>query len=253
MHCLGAIHVPAPASVPKLAERASLHLMTPPTSADWFAKCPPDGTDLGNDQYGDCVPVAELKTIQIRRANAWDDQWAPDTNMALALYSILTGFDPVTGQPDNGTDTLKAMTYWVVQGIQIDTQNLDVVRWTQIDPSSDRDVALAIALTGPVQVTLNLPVAAQDVSLWSQAPGSGPDWQAGSWGCHRVAVGAFNGRTRVCRTWGNDVAMHPDFWSRYVVAVDATLSREWFDATGLSPAGLDWDALSADMAALQGA
>jgi hypothetical protein len=61
-------------------------------------------------------------------------------------------------------------------------------------------------------------------------------------------VGAFDADRRVCRTWGQDVAIHPAFWSAYVVAVDAALSREWMEATGLAPSGLDWDALRQDVA-----
>ena len=251
MHCLGAIHAPSPAFVHRLAQRASLHLMTPPAETDWFTKCPASGDDLGNDLYGDCVPVAELNAIQVRRHNAWDDTWAPTADEALALYSILTGFNPVTGQPDDGTDTAKAMTAWVQQGIPIDSQNTDSVLWSTIDPANSVEIALAIAHTGPIQVTLNLPVAALDTALWQQAPGTTSDWEPGTWGAHRVLVGAFHGNVRVCRTWGFDVAIHPDFWSRYVISVDAALSREWFDATGLSPAGLDWDALVNDMASFK--
>jgi hypothetical protein len=63
-------------------------------------------------------------------------------------------------------------------------------------------------------------------------------------------VGAFDAGERVCRTWGQDVMIHPVFWSAYVVAVDATLSREWMEATGLAPSGQDWDALQADLTGL---
>ena len=46
------------------------------------------------------------------------------------------------------------------------------------------------------------------------------------------------------------MAIHPAFWSAYVVGVDAALSREWMAATGLAPSGLDWDALEQDIASL---
>ena len=247
---LGAIHRPTPHAIRPLSERARLSLMTPPKSVDWFAKCPADGDMLGNDSVGDCVPCAELRTIQVRRANAWDDSWRPTRDTALGLYAALTGFDPVTSLPDRGTDTVRAMSSWTASGIRIDDQNVDLVHWGTVDPTDAAHIAIAIAHTGPVQVSLALPTAAQDVALWAHPPGVGAEWALGSWGCHRVMVGAFDGAERVCRTWGQDVAIHPEFWSAYVLAVDATLSREWLEATGLAPSGLDWDALDQDIASL---
>jgi hypothetical protein len=247
---LGAVHIPAPLAIRPLTERARLALMTPPTSADWFASCPPDGDPLGNDAVGDCVPCAELRAIQVRRANAQGDTWRPTRSAALGRYAALTGFNPATSLPDNGTDTVKAMTSWATAGIRIDDQNLDVVLWATVDPADAAHIAISIGHTGPVQVTIALPEAAEDLPVWSQPPGTGAGWEPASWGYHRVTVGKFNGQERVCRTWGQDVPIHPAFWSAYVVAVDATLSREWMEATGLAPSGLDWDALAADLASL---
>ena len=221
-----------------------------PKSRDWFAACPADGDALGNDQVGDCDPVAKLRTIQVRMANSWGSSWKPTKDMAFGLYQALTGFDPATLKPDDGTDTASAMAYWSQSGVRIDSQNLDVVLWATVAPDDAATIAQAIETTCCLQVTLSLPTAAQDVSVWGKAPGTGPEWAPGSWGSHRVAVAAFDGLERVCRTWGDDVVMHPDFWAAYVIGVDATLSREWMSATGLSPAGLDWDALTADMAKL---
>ena len=63
--------------------------------------------------------------------------------------------------------------------------------------------------------------------------------------------GKYDGSVRTIRTWGVDVAVHPEFWVAYVVAVDATISHEWLTTTGLTPLGLDFDALRADMAYIQ--
>jgi hypothetical protein len=245
---LGAIHIPAPPAIRPLGARARLALMTPPSSADWFAICPADGDPLGNDAVGDCVPCAELRAIQVRRANARGDSWRPTRDGALSLYAALTGFDPATGSPDAGTDTARAMASWATNGIRINDQNLDVVCWATVDPADAAHIAIAIGHTGPVQITLALPAAAHDLAIWAQPPGIGAGWEPASWGYHRVMVGKFDSSERVCRTWGRDVPIHPAFWSAYVVAVDATLSREWMEATGLAPSGLDWDALRQDIA-----
>ncbi len=172
--------------------------------------------------------------------------------MAFALYAALSGFDAATLLPDNGTDTAHAMACWSADGVRTDKQNLDIVRWATVDPADAAQIAIAIGYTGPIQVSMALPKVAQDLTVWSQPPGTGVGWEPASWGYHRVMVGAFDGSERVCRTWGRDVAIHPEFWSAYVVGVDAVLSREWMDATGLAPSGLDWAALEQDIASLAG-
>ena len=208
---------------------------------------------LGNDRYGNCVAVAELRAIEMRRANANGDGWKPTEAQALGLYGSLTGFDPITGQPDNGTDTVVAMTKWCVTGVRVNEQDEDLVFWASVDPTNVQHCQLAAAHTGPVQITLALPDAAQDLTSWAKEPGIGPAWAAGSWGCHRVISGKYYGEEFVVRTWGQDVAMHPKFWSSYVIAVDVSLSREWLNTTGVSPAGLDWAALELDMMQLRAA
>lgn len=247
---LGAIHTPPPPAIRPLAARAGLHMMKTPQEADWFAKCPADGDDLGNNRYSNCVAACDLRIIQARRANAWGDAWKPDTQMALSLYALRTGFDPVVGKPDDGTDTAMDMSDWAAVGIRLDSQNLDVIHWATVDPQNDEHIAIAIGCLGPVAVTLALPLAWKDLDLWAAAPGSGPDWEPAGWGLHRVPIGKFTGRERVARSWGNDLLIHPDSWTRFVGAVDAGLSREWLEATGLSPAGLDWAALEQDTAGL---
>jgi hypothetical protein len=74
---LGAIHRPQPLAVRPLSQRASLHRMIPPARSDWHAKCPPDGDFLANDKFGCCVPVADYRIIQMRKANLWGDPTKP--------------------------------------------------------------------------------------------------------------------------------------------------------------------------------
>lgn len=247
---LGAIHRPAPPAVRPFSLRASLSLMQPPPREDWYAKAPADGDELGNDSYGNCVEVADYQLIRLHRANAWGDSWKPTTDMTLARYAYLTGFDPATGQPDDGTDTAQDLTDWCQHGIRLDSQNLDVPFWSVVDPQNDTEVNLAIAHCGGVLLTLLLPAAAQDLTTWSQAPGTGDAWRPGSWGPHRVLSGKYDGQTRTVRTWGRDLDLHPTFWRNYVAAVDVLLSRQWLQATGLAPSNLDWSALQEDMAHL---
>jgi hypothetical protein len=247
---LGAIHRTQPLAVRPLSKRARLDLMIPPPTVDWHIKCPADHDPLGNDRYGCCCEVADYRIIQMHRAVICGDTTKPLVSDILARYTALTGFNPVTGQPDDGTDTVSDMTAWSTQGIHVADQTIDVPMWTLANPADQNEVNLAIANCGPILVTLALPLAAQDLTAWSKPIGTGPDWAPYSWGGHRVICGKYDGLVRTVRTWGIDVPLHPAWWSAYVVGVDVLLSREWINTTGLSPSGLDWDALKADMASL---
>ena len=247
---LGAIHRRQPLAIRPLSKRASLHLMIPPPSVDWHAKSPADGDSLANDKFGCCVPVADWRIIQMRKANVWGDNTKPAVSDILKRYSDLTGFKLVTGMPDDGTDTVVDMTAWCSKGIVVGSQTTDIPLWAMCNPQDRIEVNLAIAHCGPVAVTLALPLAAQDTTTWDEAPGKGTQYDAGSWGFHRVVSGKYDGDVRTVRTWGQDIIVHPEWWDAYAVAVDATISREWLDTTGLTPTGLDWDALQADRASL---
>ena len=247
---LGAIHRAAPPSIAPLHARASLSLMTAPPSCDWHAKYPANGDALGNDTIGVCVEAAEFQTAAMRRANAWGDQRRPTADQVVALYTELSGFNPATGVPDDGTDTAQAMAAWCANGVYLDPQTCDVVRWATVDPANLEHVKLAIATTGPIQITLNLPLSAQETPNWALDPTpwlGQPDWKPGGWGPHRVGGGKYDGDTLEVLTWGKYVPVHPRWFSAYALGCDATISREFLDTTGIAPNGLDWSALENDI------
>lgn len=254
---LGAIHQPAPDAVPHLSARAALSRMTAPASADWHAKMPADADALGNDAIGNCVPCAASRSIQMRRVNAWGDTWKPTADLTETLYRKWAAWDG-TAATDLGTDTAAAMMAWANQGIRApaDSQSLDIPWWCQVAPTNVDHVKLAIATTGPVQVTLAMPNAWQEHEDVWDVPSSGldsPSGQPGGWGSHRVCSGRYDADgTMWVLSWGIYIPVTPQAWAAYTLAVDVTLSRDWLNATGLSPAGLDLLALQSDMAALAG-
>jgi hypothetical protein len=207
---------------------------------------------LGNLTWGDCVPTASLKATQIRVKHALGSQWKPTEEEALDLYRFWAGFDG-TAATDRGTDTTVAMQDYVALGIRVNEQLLDCGYWCKINPSNFRDVHLAIAHTGPVQITFALPAGVENATDTWDVTGSGNDWSAGSWGYHRVASGRYDALdgSLVVVSWGQEITVTRQFWQRYCVAVDATISPStWLDATGMAPPGLDRDALIADAAKL---
>jgi hypothetical protein len=244
---LGAVHREAPALVPHLASLIKLPAAAP--SRNWHAACdwgvPIDM--LGNDTYGDCVEVYCLQVLRMLTSNIWGrDSWTPTKVQALALYTANTtpAFNPIGPANDNGTDVVRFMSYWASKGIRLTDQTLDVCLWTQ---TTVADAPEAIDHTGPIGLTLSLPVAAQDMTNWAKAPGTGADWLPGSWGGHQVPVGRYDSdgaggaKVLTCVTWAAEQAMHPDFVAKYAQGWQAPLSRLLLGAAGVSPNGLNWD------------
>lgn len=251
---LGLIHVDTPSDVPGVARLPMANIM-PPTSVDWLSRCPADGDMLGNDVLGDCVQVAKLRTIQIRRAIAMGDSWKPTLDMAVGLYQRETGYSPDVPGSDQGTMTDTSMRAWTASGVRVNDQDLDVVHWLSVPRRSALQTKLALAHTGPLQLSLNLPAALQDIVQagkdWElPASFAGGEWTPGSWGAHRVVLGGYDPTGWKIRTWGMDVRMDFGFMIMFGLAIDATLSREWFTAVGTSPAGMTWDEATAELPTL---
>lgn len=246
----GAIYRPAPLCVRPWSRLTGGASIRAAPRADWHAKAPADGNPLGNDRFGCCVEAADFQVIRMRRANAWGDEWKPTPDVVLKRYAAMTGFDPAKGIPDLGTDTASDMATWCSKGIRIDSQNEDVPFWIVLNPHDLNAVNAAIEYLGPILLTMALPSAAENPASWSIAPGTGPGWEPGSLGYHRTIAGKYDGAIRTTRTWGRDYEMHPEFWSRYVVGADATISREWLDTTGRSPSNIDWNELLSDRSIL---
>jgi hypothetical protein len=246
---LGAIHTPLPSYVPMLNERARLDLMTVPKEADWFKGAPPDGDALANDQYGCCVPAEDYQEIRLRRANAAGDTWKPTASLVLARYARMTGFNLVTGTPDEGTDTSVDTIDYCSKGIQVNSQTLDVPHVAILNKDNRNDMKIAVAHLCAVAATLALPLALQDEDF-SRPPGTGPSWVPGSWGLHRVLFGKLIDDTFFMRSWGNDYEVHPEIMDLILLAAETRISRNWLETTGLAPSGLSWDDLMLDRAKL---
>ena len=216
-----------------------------PATCDWQAilrldSASPDA--LGNDRYGDCVEAGNLRQVQMREANAMGSGWVPSAAEALALYASWSGFNPQTGQPDDGTELARAQALAAQVGIRIGTSDLDVPLPVTVRPGC---LNAATWLFGSVGLCWALPAALQDGNLreWDVATGAGSE--PGSWGLHYTCSGAYTPGERKIITWGLEATVTPAFEAKYLVSACAGLSRRWFDARGLTPPGLSWSELEA--------
>ncbi len=246
---LGLIHQPHP-RMPRIG--AALAGQVPPSAVDWNKFIRLDGDALGNDQTGNCVPCGVLRSIQIMRAVAAGDQRRPDAATARGLYIVWAGWDGVPGSAtDLGTRSDVAAEYWACAGVPWGDQWIDIPALAGFDPRIVSHLRAAIAWLGPIQIDLNMPMTAQaQLSTWTV--GTGSDAQPGSWGAHRVCIGAYGPDSFRAITWGEERILPDAFVETYALDAMASISRSWIDVVGRSPLGLDLDALEAASRRLAG-
>src|SRR5579859_1984953 len=105
-YCAGAIFTRPPTVIRPFGARVAAHRLNPQAS-DWLAVLPADGDALGNDKRSNCWPIARRWVIALTRAAAMGEVKRPELQPILSDYTLLTGFNQLTGVNDNGTDTSK--------------------------------------------------------------------------------------------------------------------------------------------------
>lgn len=212
---------------------------------DWFSRWPVNNADpdaLGNADdetgpgVGNCVPAARCQITRL-----WGG--AADKGMAFRLYSMWTGFDPATMQPDNGTDTLAAMF------ASCATPTIDMagrpwpILWAKVDHEDEQAILRAL-VHFPLEITVQLPAGdlGDDPWSWADAPGAfvpGPE-------AHRIVLGGHDATGWRVRTWGMDFSVHPRLFTAMLLAVDVPVPHPEYAPADLLRDGVDYAHLIAN-------
>lgn len=179
------------------------------TIPNHFLKFPADADALGNQRVGNCVTAARCQMIRLWGGTANED-------MAVTLYTEWSGYDPRTGVPDNGVDTLHAMFASVASPI-VDTSGTEwPVQWFKAHHTDEDEIRAALALY-PCEITIGLPrEIAQEPEQWREPPD--PNWTPDEQ--HRVVLGFVNDDGWWVRTWGLDYPINPELMRLMLLAVD---------------------------------
>lgn len=197
---------------------------------------------FGNDRLGDCTIASAGHMIQAWTTAAGHPSTPSDKDILDAYWA--TG-----DHTDTGRYEIDVLNYWRHHGIGRDR----ISAYVAIDPRNLTHMQAAVYLFGGVYIGVSLPVSAQGQTVWDiVGDGDTGDSAPGSWGGHAVSVHAYKPGTFTCVTWGGLVTITEPFHRTYCDEAYAVLSRDWLDASKVSPAGFDVAALTRDLEALSG-
>ena len=217
-------------------------LPTIPAQKDWSSKVP-EWKMLCNDTLGCCTISGAMHMAMDWTANA-STEFIPKDSDIIKAYSAVSGYDPATGENDNGAVELDVLNYWRRHGIA----SHKIYAYASLEPRNTALIKAAVYLFGGVYIGLALPLSAQNQSIWDISEhGFRGDGRPGSWGGHAVNCVAFDKDYITCVTWGALKKMSWAFWSHYCDESYAVLSKDFTDNKGIAPNSINWAALQSDL------
>lgn len=216
-----------------------------PPLRDWSGPAAPEWGMYRNDQIGLCAFAAQAHMMQLWTANAGAEV-SPPVSSVLNAYTETTGWDPSKPETDQGTVMLDALNNWRKRGL--DARKISA--YALIASRNRAHVETTVNLFGGVYFGANLPIAAQNQTVWDCPDDLITDEdRPGSWGGHCMSVAGYDATGLQLVTWGTIKICTWRWWYAYVDEAYAVMSPEWF-ANGIAPNGFDIAQLTADLAAV---
>ena len=163
-------------------------------------------------------------------------------------YSVLTGYDPKTGEKDEGAAALDLMKYWRNNGVG----GHKIIAFASVDHTDKTLIAQTLYLFGGLFGGLQLPRSIIGQKVWSLLPtGTKGDGKVGSYGGHAVTVLDYDKEGLTCISWGRKQKMTWDFWNAYADEAYVVLSHH-FLKHNKTPAGFSLSSLEKDLMSVTG-
>lgn len=198
----------------------------------------------GNDKAGDCVFAGAAHETELwnRMAGKFVSITAENS---LADYGAVTGYNPVTGANDNGTNVRDAMKYRKKTGV-IDSAGVrhKIGAYLSLEPGNWQHLLEAMYLFGMVGIGIEFPASAMDQfnagKPWSVVATSSIE------GGHYIPLVAERANLE-CVTWGRLQGMTRAFYAKYCDEAWVMLSTEMLNVKGMTLEGFDLVQLKADL------
>ena len=216
-----------------------------PASQEWTDKIQ-TWPMMANDRLGDCTCAAAGHLIEEWTTYSGTGVTLSDSDI-IAAYSSITGYNPQTGQNDNGAVELDVLKYWRKTGFS----GHKISVFVGLEPGNHDHIKASVYIFGGCYIGLALPISAQTQNVWSVPPGSlqGPG-APGSWGGHAVPVVAYDSLGLTVVTWGALKQMTWGFWDAYCDESYGLLSPDWVNAKKIAAYGFNLAQLKADLKAI---
>lgn len=207
-----------------------------PAVVDWASKIL-SWPMYDNDRYGDCTCAAIGHAIQAWTTYGDGDNIVLPVTDILALYSAVTGFDPATGANDHGAIEQQILAYVQKYGVG----GHKIRAFAQVDHRNLTEMKQALDLFGTVYVGFQVPQSCETQFAagqpWTVVPGSP------TVGGHAIDFQKWDENYIYAVTWGKLQPMTPEFWLTYGDEAWVIITDDWIAKNGLSPTGLNLDAL----------
>jgi hypothetical protein len=237
------------AKMPKIENYLNLSVLPSiPAAFDWSMR---DGVPFeygmdGNDLYGDCPFASACHQIGTWTGQNGTEVVATEED-ALDAYARFTGFRRDDPSTDNGANMLQVALQWRTKPIMGRT----IKAFATVDMRRPDLVAAAANLFGGVWAGWALPTAWQGADEWQTGPNTSGQWAPGSWGYHATHMMLASPAMFGLKTWGQHMCVSPKALATYsdegyVLTCDAWLTD------GRCPAGVDGEALAADLKLVTG-
>ena len=198
---------------------------------------------FGNDRLGDCTCAGMGNAVAFWTALSGQPD-AVTTGDVITAYEAVSGYDPATGDNDNGANELDVLKYWATVGVG----GHKIAGYAAIDLGSQPLVESAVYVFDGAYIGVALPATAQGQDVWDVVPGAGSAAFPGSWGGHCVFVVDYDAAGVFVVTWGAVKQMTWAFWDAYVDEAYAVISDDALNATSDETAeGYDVDQLRTDL------
>jgi hypothetical protein len=150
-----------------------------------------------NELVGDCVETAACNAVQTAMAGRGHSAPQLSNDLAVTLYTQITGYTALKPASDRGTDPNDLFVWWrhnMIAGYRLQQA-------IAVDPKSEPDMRHVISTTGGIFLVLALGLAQQNQLVWTAAG------TPGSWGYHAVWADDYEGALTSCTSWGEAKVM----------------------------------------------
>lgn len=200
-------------------------------------------TKLGmmrNDQLSCCVPAGIGHSLQTCSANAGNEIIVSDDDI-VKEYTNFSGYNPVTGENDNGCIMLDSLKHVYNNGFAGNT----IKAFVSVNLANLELIKFALYAFGGILEGIALPESSQGADSFVM-PLPGQNGQRGSWGGHCVyGPDMFPDFHRV-DSWGTEMRMEWPFLTTYADEAYVVIWND-FIVNNESPVKIDMVQLLADL------